>query len=350
MNNNLPIRYLIRYSGRLLLLFILASFVINSVYEQLELAITRVVSIFILFTATFFINIGVMLYYNKVTHNPDRLRKTKYITGYVLTTLMLLGYHALVQYLTSKGIFTSLTDPVVEERTAGWRMFVYFPAMSIILYTIIYLTQNSVLHQYEQNQAQVEILRLKSVNAESANQLLRQQIQPHFLFNALNVLKSLIKKYPQTAEAYLIRLSDFLRASLAQHASDLATVKEELKLCSDYIEMQRIRFREALDYGCEIPQDDPYLNHKLPFFALQSLLENAIKHNDFTLERPLKIRVFRNGDYITVENNLQRKTVVDSTGSGLANLRERYQILSGHDIEIHEDETKFSVSIRILAA
>jgi two-component system LytT family sensor kinase len=351
MKNDLPIRHLIRSSGRLLLLFILASFIINTVYEpDIYVTITRVGFISVVITFSFFMNIAVLKFFHeKKMEDPTKFGKLSYLTGYVFTTIIIIVLHFAVVYLNQHGLLSELNDPNMEERTKGWRIFVYLPYISIVLHTIIFLTQNYVLNQFVQNQSQLEILKLKSTNAESANQLLRQQIQPHFLFNALNVLKSLIKKYPQTAEAYLIRLSDFLRASLAKHESDLATIREEIKICNDYIEMQRIRFRDALKYQLEIDLNDAYLEHKIPFFALQSLIENAIKHNDFTLENPLHIRVYRSNDRMVVSNNLQRKTTVDySTGNGLLNLRERYQILSGDDIEIQDDDTTFSVSIKIL--
>jgi two-component system LytT family sensor kinase len=352
MKNNLPIRHLIRSSGRLLLFFILASFIMNTVYEpDIKVTIIRVAFIMILISGSFFINIGVIkFFFERKLEDPTKFGKLTYLTGYTLTTIMLIVFHWIVVYFNHHELLSSLKDPIVEERTRGWKLFIYMPYISIVLYTIIFLTQNYVLNQFVQNQTQLEILQLKSTNAETSNQLLRQQIQPHFLFNALNTLKSLIRKYPQTAEAYLIRLSDFLRVSITKHDSDIATIREELKICNDYIEMQRIRFREALDYRCDISADDPYMEHKLPFFAVQSLIENAIKHNDFTVERPLNIRVVRSDDYIVVSNTLQRKSAVDySTRNGLANLRERYQILSGDDIEVIDDGKTFSVRIKILS-
>ncbi|MCE7070875.1 histidine kinase [Dyadobacter sp. CY327] len=231
----------------------------------------------------------------------------------------------------------------------GWRAYVYVPYISLIIYAFIYLIQDFIVHQYEKNRIELELLKLQAINTETTNQLLRQQIQPHFLFNALNKLNSLIKKHPDTAEAYLIRLSDFLRASIVRNKSGLATVKEELKLCNDYMEMQRIRFGEALEYEVDIDAPDECLTHTLAFLALQALLENAIKHNELTKQHPLIISIKRKDDYMIVRNNRQqKKTIEPSTGSGLANLRDRYKMLSGDDIVIESTELYFSVGVKIL--
>src|SRR5690554_5962416 len=211
-----------------------------------------------------------------------------------------------------------------------------------MVYALVHLLHNFILLNHLKTQTELELSYLRSANAETTNQLLRQQVQPHFLFNALNVLKSLIKQNPKTAEAYLLRLSDFLRMSFSQNKKGVATVREEVKLCFDYLEMQKMRFGEALEYTFDVP--DHYLDGILPFFSLQPLAENAIKHNELTDENPLYIRINVKDGVIKVENNLQRRSSVeDSTGNGLSNLSERYRLLSGEQIHIQDDGSLFSV-------
>ncbi|MDT4866715.1 Sensor histidine kinase YpdA [compost metagenome] len=194
----------------------------------------------------------------------------------------------------------------------------------------------------------LENSQLRTVNAETANQLLRQQIQPHFLFNALNVLKSLIRKYPDTAEEYLISLSDFLRASVNQNKKVLVPLVEELKICHDYMEMQKIRFGNALRYQVNINDTE---NGYLPVFSLQPLLENAIKHNELTTASPLQIEISDAAGWVEVKNNMQAKrSLSESTGNGLTNLSERYRILSGNPVQIIENQENFIVKIKLLHA
>jgi len=351
MHQKLPVKHLIRQSGRLLLFFVLVSLIVGTTNESdVRAILSRALVTLVLFSLTFLANIAALIFYDNRRENATEKIGTKtFITGYILTVFIFTAFHFVDAYFQARGISLVPPDKNVIERTEGWRLYIFIPYISLIIYAFIYLIQNFIVHQYEKNRIEMELLKLQSINTETINQLLRQQIQPHFLFNALNILKSLIKKYPHTAEAYLMRLSDFLRASVVRNTSGLATVKEELKLCDDYMEMQRIRFGEALEYSVEVADTDDCLKDTLPFFALQALLENAIKHNELTKVHPLKISIKRVGDFIFVSNNLQpKKTIEQSTGSGLANLRERYKMLSGDDIAIETNEVYFSVGVKIL--
>lgn len=351
MHQKLPVKHLIRQSGRLLLFFVLVSLIVGTTNESdVSAILSRALVTLVLFSLTFFANIAALIFYDQRRESPtDKIGTKTFITGYAITLIIFAVFHTVDKYLKTIGINLSPPDRNVLKQMEGWRVYVFVPYISLIIYAFIYLIQNFIVHQYEKNRIELELLKLQSINTETINQLLRQQIQPHFLFNALNILKSLIKKYPHTAEAYLMRLSDFLRASVVRNNTGLATVKEELKLCDDYMEMQRIRFGEALNYSVEIAETDDCLKDTLPFFALQALLENAIKHNELTKVHPLKISIKRVGEYVFVSNNLQpKKTIEKSTGSGLANLRERYKMLSGDDIVIEDNQIYFSVGVKIL--
>jgi two-component system LytT family sensor kinase len=351
MQQTLPVKHLIRQSGKMMLLLLVASLIIgNNNTDVLSENIFRAVISLSLFTAVFFSNIAILIFYHKQQNSAKGLldRKT-FITGYLCTIVFIVTCHYIESVLREKGILEVSADSNPWKRLTGWRVYAYLPYVGLILYLFIFLIQSFVLSQYEKSRIELELLKLKSVNTDTANQLLRQQIQPHFLFNALNVLRSLIKKYPQTADAYLIRLSDFLRASIARNTSGLATVSEELKLCDDYMEMQRIRFGKALDYQVLVVQPNSNTHQFLPFFSLQPLLENAIKHNELTTMHPLVVTISREDDRLIVRNNVKPKKLMEaSTGSGLANLTERYKILSGDEIVIESNDSFFSVSIKIL--
>ncbi|MFT3738692.1 MAG: histidine kinase [Breznakibacter sp.] len=227
---------------------------------------------------------------------------------------------------------------------------IYLFVISILTNTLILALQNFIIVQDAKVKSDIENSCLKATNAEAATQLLRQQIQPHFLFNALNILKSLYRVDPQKAEKYLLHLSNFLRASVSNNTFKVISLKEELKLCENYIEMQKIRFAEALKCSISIPKEKQERGF-IPSFSIQPLLENAIKHNELTEESPLHIAIeLDEDDRIRVTNNRQIKNSTEaSTGSGLVNLSERYRILSGDELIIHEDEGRFSVSIKILS-
>jgi LytS/YehU family sensor histidine kinase len=192
-----------------------------------------------------------------------------------------------------------------------------------------------------------ENAQLKIKNIEATYNQLKQQIHPHFLFNSLNTLKTLIRKQPKDAEIYLKKLSDFLRASITLNNENLAKLSDELKFCLDYLELQKGRFGEALIYSVEIPEEA--ISGFVPVFSVQHLLENAIKHNALTVENPLLIEIKNDNNRIIVSNNIQVKDLTEeTTGRGLANLAERYKILSGDEIIFQSDDNHFSVSLKIL--
>ena len=200
----------------------------------------------------------------------------------------------------------------------------------------------------KKSMVELENAQLRIKNTEASYLQLKQQIHPHFLFNSLNILKTLIKKNPDTAVDYIIKLSDFLRVAISSNNSNTVKLEDELKLCLDYLDMQKIRFGKALEFSIDIPEEVKSEGF-VPVFAIQLLLENAIKHNSQTYHSPLKINVFHQAGWITVRNNVQAKSSSEiSTGLGLTNLSERYKILSDSNINIQANDKIFSVSIKIL--
>ena len=213
---------------------------------------------------------------------------------------------------------------------------------------IIVFGYNFILLQHEKSKADLENSQLKTANMEAANLLLKQQVQPHFLFNALSILKTLYKKDIHAGEAYLVHLANFLRASVSYSNTNVTRLSDEINFCKTYLEMQRLRFGDALNCSVDIPESI-LLNGFVPSFSIQPLLENAIKHNDVTDESPLSIKIYLEGEHIVVKNNLQVKENGEvSSGKGLTNLMERYRILSGDEVIIKSDDKTFSVSIKIL--
>jgi two-component system, LytTR family, sensor kinase len=256
----------------------------------------------------------------------------------------------LAGYLFSAGVFllTVWCYNYLNQVIIGLIDIVTLLVISLFVNTLIVLSQNYVILQDVKISSDMENSRLKAANAEAANQLLRQQIHPHFLFNALNILKSLYKVDIAAAEEYLVCLSDFLRASVSSNNIKIVRLKDELKLCQDYLRMQKIRFGNAL--VCEVSVTEEILESCfVPSFSIQPLLENAIKHNELTEEQPLRIFIKQCNDRVEVSNTLQPKiTSETSSGSGLANLSERYRILSNDELVIKTDNTTFSVSIKLL--
>ncbi|MFA6759085.1 MAG: histidine kinase [Bacteroidales bacterium] len=220
--------------------------------------------------------------------------------------------------------------------------------MAAVINTFVIFMMEFVILQVTKSRVEIENAQLKIDNAEAQNIQLMQYIQPHFLFNSLSVLKSLIRTNPQLAERYILRLSDFLRVSIASSQENVLNLQDELKMCKDYIEMQKMRFGEALNVIIDIPAN-LLLTKVVPRFSLQLLLENAIKHNAFTKEKPLNITIEKEGGYLSVNNNVQKKEIAGtSLKSGLANLSKRYKAICEEDIVIEENEQFFKVYIKLI--
>lgn len=211
------------------------------------------------------------------------------------------------------------------------------------------IMQEYIINQEDKKNSDIENARLKVANAEAANQLLRQQIHPHMLFNSLNTIKSLYNRNTADADEYLAYLSDFLRASVLNNNIKVIPLDDELKLCEAYLYMQKIRFGEALVWSISVSNNEIYEKSFVPSFSIQPLVENAIKHNELTERHPLHINIKQTNDRIKVSNKIRLKECTEtSSGFGLANLAERYKHISDDEVIIEDDGHVFSVSIKIL--
>lgn len=176
-------------------------------------------------------------------------------------------------------------------------------------------------------------------------EMLKSQVNPHFLFNSLNVLTSLIETDSNAAVKFTRKLAEVYRYVLDAKDKETVPLSEELHLTESYIYMQKNRFGNNLKVTIkELPQN----RHIIPV-ALQMLVENAIKHNVVTAEHPLTISIYEDQGYLVCENNLQKKsTLPDSNTIGLRNIKERYQFLSDRPMSFTESAGKFIVRLPLL--
>lgn len=176
---------------------------------------------------------------------------------------------------------------------------------------------------------------------------LKNQIDPHFLFNSLNVLSSLIEENPDNAQRFTTSLSKIYRYVLEQKDKELVSVEDELSFAKTYMNLLKMRFENSLFY--EMPTTDINPDAKVVPLSLQLLLENTVKHNVVSEQKPLHIRIFIDGDYLAIQNDFQRKEVLqDRQGVGLQNIVNRYAIVSNRKVVIEQNEQNFTVKIPIL--
>jgi hypothetical protein len=193
-------------------------------------------------------------------------------------------------------------------------------------------------------------LKEQKIIAGTANakfESLKNQIDPHFLFNSLNVLSSLIEENPDNAQKFTTSLSKIYRYVLEQKDKDLVLVSEELAFAKTYMNLLKMRFENSITY--ELPENYENPEAKVVPLSLQLLLENTIKHNIVSENKPLHIKIYVKDNFLVIENNLQKKEVLsDRKGVGLQNIINRYGILSERKVLIQETEQQFAVHLPIL--
>ncbi|WP_375587352.1 sensor histidine kinase [Flagellimonas aurea] len=239
------------------------------------------------------------------------------------------------------GCFTQyiLFSNVLNVKLFLWGyLFRLLTSMGLIAIMVKIVLMNRVQKRKEQENEQ---LRTAYFDAEIKN--LRAQINPHFLFNALSSLSALVRENPGIAQDYITHLSKVFRYSLSNHHEQLIGLEKELELLESNIQLLKMRFEEGLDIHTEIPK---IVGAKIPHMSLQPLLENAVKHNYVSKEKPLRIDIFVDNGSLHFRNTLNEAAFKEpSTGIGLLNLNERYNILLGKSIEIEKTENHFLVKL-----
>ncbi|MEL6631556.1 MAG: histidine kinase [Bacteroidota bacterium] len=189
---------------------------------------------------------------------------------------------------------------------------------------------------------------LSKAHILSQFEALKKQLDPHFLFNSLNTLASLIHEQNSPAQEYLARLSDAYRYILETRDQATITLSEELEFLDAYMYLNKVRFRDNLLLKIDLPPET--LQQHVLVLSLQLLIENAIKHNIISRAKPLTIHIFEAEGALIVENNKQLKsTLGHSTKIGLQNIQRRYKLLNAHPVTIHDHPHLFQVKLPFLS-
>ena len=188
-------------------------------------------------------------------------------------------------------------------------------------------------------------VRLEKANIEANYETLKAQVNPHFLFNSLNTLITIVDENPE-AVRHIQNMSSFLRYILSNREKELVHLRDEMEMIEKYIGIQKSRFGDSLLIN-EV--SEVHYLYLIPPLSVQILVENCIKHNMMSLEKPLTIRIKSEREKLTVENNKQLRTErVESTGHGLENIRERFRFFTQRKIDIVETVDMFRVEIPLL--
>ncbi len=268
--------------------------------------------------------------------NPKRANLTSFLMfiGYGIFVSVMIPYtfDRLVWDMTGKSLFYDVTA----------KAFITMVADLIVIY---FYFSNRLTDQWvkaiEKNEE------LKRENLLARYEALKNQVNPHFLFNSLNTLTGVVEQKPEQAPAFIKKLSDIYRYVLDQNDKELVAIHEELNFVNDYVFLSKMRLGNGLIFYSHIPTGQ---NYQVVPLGIQMLVENAIKHNIASDDMPLKIEIKIENSLVIVRNNLQRKKTVSAGKKplGLENLKKRYAYLSAKPVEIIETDKEFIVKFPVI--
>lgn len=254
------------------------------------------------------------------------------------------------------GLFVILLIGVIE-RVVGFMSegnnWDKFPSLyNLILYSIFNGSDSiglplGILLTKKFYESQTQIANIQQKQKENELKLLRSQIDPHFLFNNLNTLDSLIDSNPDKAKEYINRLSLIYRYLIQTKDAEVMELSSEIELAKNYIFLIKTRF--GYDYEFTIEENTSLKNKFIPTGALQTLLENVVKHNKSDGKKTIKTTILINNGWLIITNS--RSEIISKTesfGTGLKNLKARYKLLSDKKIQVHNMTNKFEVFIPII--
>ncbi|PAM96685.1 histidine kinase [Flavobacterium sp. IR1] len=288
----------------------------------------------------YIVNASLFEYLDKV-FKTDRFTPKRILIGFISSFFISLFVILLLR------IFTQV---IIEKRPivsflANERIGNYIES-SVITFIVLLIFHSLHFYKlYQENKVTQQKIIAGTANAKFES--LKNQIDPHFLFNSLNVLSSLIEENPDNAQRFTTSLSKIYRYVLEQKDKELVSVEDELSFAKTYMNLLKMRFENSLFY--EIPTANIDSEAKVVPLSLQLLLENTVKHNVVSEQKPLHIRIFIDGDYLAIQNDFQKKEVLqDRQGVGLQNIVNRYGLITNRKVSIEENKETFTVRIPIL--
>ncbi len=222
---------------------------------------------------------------------------------------------------------------------------IFFPALFFALaLTAIYISFN-FFNAWKKSLLEVEKYKTQSVEAQLQN--LKNQLNPHFLFNNLSVLTSLVYQNQDKAADFINELSKVYRYALDNKNSELVTLHEELEFLNHYIYLLKIRFDNAVSFSINI--DEKKMHKYLPPMCLQMLVENTIQHNEASQANPLRVNIYTENDTLIIENNIQLRTdKAESSKMGLKNIQARYSYFVDKKVEVSINRDSFKVTLPLM--
>lgn len=268
----------------------------------------------------------------------------------IITIISIVIVNVILVYSTNYVNFVLIQKALTttEFFTTSKLNFINWFYINIALLISAFLHAKSFMEELQKSKKkEVQEQKIIATSANAQFETLKNQLDPHFLFNSLNVLSSLIEENPEKAVKFTNDMSKVYRYVLEQKDKKLVTVKEEINFALTYCSLLKMRFEDSVDFIFDSNEDD-FEKLVVPL-SLQLLLENCIKHNFATSSKPLIIKVYCKNDNLVVENNLQpREQLNESSGIGLNNIVQRYSLLTNLKVTMGKTEDLFTIKLPLL--
>jgi hypothetical protein len=287
----------------------------------------------------YYANAFVFIYLDSV-YTETRFSVQRLIVGFVSTFFITLFVIFLLRVFEEVIVEKqSFTDYIESEKSSSF-------LIPVVVFLIVSLAIHAFYFYKALQETKVKEQKIIATTANAQFESLKNQIDPHFLFNSLNVLSSLIEENPENAQKFTTSLSKIYRYVLEQKDKELVAVEEELAFAKIYMQLLAMRFENSISY--ELPENTN-VDAKVVPLSLQLLLENCIKHNIVSSSKPLHIKISIEDNQLVIENNWQKKEVLsDGKGVGLQNIVNRYALLTERQVKIIQNEISFKVYLPIL--
>ena len=333
---------LFKVSGLITLVLILLELVFSSSSSTRELANISYWGIFFFYSFTLTAVNGIFFYLmnNKINWDGKGVKRLILgVIGSIVLTLITYFLCRALHLIYFEARF-ELNEFIANEKISSYLFPLLFTAIVSLSFHLFYfykaLQEKRVAEQ-----------KMIAGTASAKFNALKNQLDPHFLFNSLNVLTSLIEENPIAAQKFTTSLSKTYRYVLEQKNKDLVELSEELKFAKTYIDLLKMRFEDGINFS--IPTELKMADAKIVPLSLQLLLENAVKHNRVSALQPLNIEIYEDGNELVVRNNLQEKEILEKGSKvGLFNIQQRFGLLTKRKVQIQKTTSFFEVRLPLL--
>ncbi|HEY5826322.1 MAG TPA: histidine kinase [Cyclobacteriaceae bacterium] len=263
------------------------------------------------------------------------------VLAFVITTLIYIVIGFTID--NTETMLSQVRGEKITSPKAWFYLIVRLSLLNGLVLIIKYLFDSNK----EKRRIELENAILKRENLAALHEVMKQQLKPHFLFNSLTTLKSLVSRHPEQAVNFISELSAMYRYMLLHQLKDIVDLREEVEFAKSYLVLLEIRYGAAIQTEVKVPEE--FLSAPIPPNTLQLLIENAVKHNSLSQQKPLCVSLFVKNSFLIVQNNVRpKRETEESSGIGLSNIENRYKLLFDRGIEIEKTIDFFQVSLPLI--